>query len=175
MGRYLIIAIAVAVAAAFGPDIARTYLDDGRLLAAARVDDGDSDSDASRTSSGLRTLVLKAGYNGHFQVNAHFNGRPVRSLIDTGASAVALPLDVARAAGIAPSASDYTVRVKTANGMALAAPVRLREMRLGSIRMRNVEALVMPAGALEIPLIGMSALNRLRTVDIRSGTMRLIQ
>ena len=34
---------------------------------------------------------------------------------------------------------------------------------------------MMPAGALEIPLIGMSALNRLRTVDIRSGTMRLIQ
>ncbi|MCA1244567.1 TIGR02281 family clan AA aspartic protease [Stappia stellulata] len=173
MGRYLIIAIAVVAAAVFGPDLARTYLDDGRLLAAARVDDGESD--ASQTSSGLRTLVLKAGQNGHFQVSAHFNGRPVQSLIDTGASAVALPLAVARAAGIAPSASDYTVRVRTANGVALAAPVRLREMRLGSIRMRNVEALVMPAGALEIPLIGMSALNRLRTVDIRSGTMRLIQ
>lgn len=100
MGRYLIIAIVVLAAAAFGPDLARDILDDGRLLAAARVDDGDSN--ASQASSGLRTLVLKAGHNGHFQVSAHFNGRPVQSLIDTGASAVALPHDVARRAGVAP-------------------------------------------------------------------------
>jgi aspartyl protease family protein len=173
MGRYLIIAIAVVAAAVFGPDLARTYLNDGRFLAAATVEE--DDTAASQTSSGMRTLVLKAGHNGHFQVSAHFNGRPVDSLIDTGASAVALPLEVARSAGIAPSRSAYTVRVRTANGVALAAPVRLREMRLGSIRMKNVEALVMPEGALQIPLIGMSALNRLRTVDIRSGTMRLIQ
>ena len=65
--------------------------------------------------------------------------------------------------------------MRTANGIALAAPVTLRELRLGSIRLNNVEALVMPEGALELPLIGMSVLGRLAKVDIRSGTMRLIQ
>ncbi len=56
MGRYLIIAIAVVAAAVFGPDLARTYLDEGRFLAAATVEE--DDAARSPTSSGLRTLVL---------------------------------------------------------------------------------------------------------------------
>ncbi|WP_349359351.1 TIGR02281 family clan AA aspartic protease [Stappia sp.] len=171
MTRYLIIAALVIGLAALVP----RHADDLVALVAAGTDRDVAAGQTDATSGGMRTLVLKAAGNGHYEVSAHINGRPVRSLIDTGASTVALPLEVARQAGIAPRATDYTMRVNTANGVVMGAPVRLRELRLGSIRLTNVEALVLPQGALAIPLIGMSALNRLRTVDIRSGTMRLIQ
>lgn len=170
MARYLMIAVIVVVAAALAPDFLRDYLKEVPVVAAAR-----QEAPAPETSSGPRTLVLKAGRNGHYEVSAHINGRPVHSLIDTGASTLALPSEVAALSGVRPARSDYVVKVRTANGIALAAPVTLRELRLGSIRLSNVEALVMPEGALELPLIGMSVLGRLAKVDIRSGTMRLIQ
>jgi aspartyl protease family protein len=170
MARYLIIAALAVAAAAFVPDLARHYLASGQVVAAAREVPTEPE-----TTRGPRTLVLKAGRSGHYEVSAHVNGRPVRSLIDTGASVLALPAEVARQSGIVPQATDYKVRVSTANGIAMAARVKLRELRLGSIRLSNVEALVMPEGALEIPLIGMSVLGRLAKVDIRNGTMRLIQ
>jgi aspartyl protease family protein len=86
-----------------------------------------------------------------------------------------LPADVARASGLHPAESEFKVPVNTANGTIRAARVNLRELRLGTIRLKNVDALVLPDGALKLPLIGMSALHRLAKVDIRSGTMRLIQ
>lgn len=170
VARYLMIAVIVVVAAVFAPDLLRDYFKDAPVAAVAR-----QEAHEPVPPSGLRTLVLKAGRGGHYEVSAHINGRPVRSLIDTGATTLALPLDVAEKSGIRPAKSAFVVKVRTANGVALAAPVTLRELRLGSIRLDNVEALVMPKGTLELPLIGMSVLGRLATVDIRSGTMRLIQ
>ncbi|WP_417772192.1 retropepsin-like aspartic protease family protein [Stappia sp.] len=176
MLRYLLIAGVVVIAAAlaprFAPDLMRQLLNADQTAAEARSGDPAAPKAVQR---GPRTLVLSVSRNGHYEVDAYFNGRPVHSLIDTGASVVALPADVARASGLNPSRADYTARVSTANGTVLAAPVTLREMRLGSIRLVNVKALVLPEGALQVPLIGMSALNRLSKVDIRSGTMRLIQ
>lgn len=170
MARYLMIAVIVVVAASFAPDLLRDYLQQAPIVAAAR-----EEAPEPAATAGPRTLVLKAGRNGHYEVSAHINGRPVHSLIDTGASTLALPSEVAALSGVRPARADYVVKVRTANGIALAAPVTLRELRLGSIRLNNVEALVMPEGALELPLIGMSVLGRLAKVDIRSGTMRLIQ
>lgn len=170
MARYLMMAVVVVVTAVFAPDFLSDYFKDAPIVGASRQETGDPAS-----PSGLRTLVLKAGRGGHYEVSAHINGRPVRSLIDTGATTLALPLDVAEKSGIRPAKSAFVVKVRTANGVALAAPVSLRELRLGSIRLDHVEALVMPKGTLELPLIGMSVLGRLATVDIRSGTMRLIQ
>ena len=170
MERYLFIAIGVVVVAMIAPKAADMWMAaNGGQPSAAVV------TSASEPSRGPRTLVLAVGDNGHYSLDAHINGRPVHSLIDTGASVVALPADVARASGLHPAESDFKVSVSTANGTVRAAPVMLRELRLGTIRLKNVDALVLPDGALHAPLIGMSALNRLAKVDIRSGTMRLIQ
>ena len=172
--RYVLIAVLVAGVAALAPRYAEEILA-GAGGAAGQTVAASDDTGRARPSNGPRTLVLTAGRAGHYEVNAHVNGRPVRSLIDTGATTLALPGDIARAAGINPARSAFTARVRTANGIAQAAPVRVRELRLGTIRLTNVEALVMPDGALSVPLIGMSVLGRLKTVDIRSGTMRLVQ
>ncbi|GGE90104.1 TIGR02281 family clan AA aspartic protease [Stappia taiwanensis] len=171
MLRYLVIAAVVVVAAIFGPRLTEQVLDRAATeTRAASVSDEDR-----RPRTGKRTLVIKADRSGHFRTTVRLNNRPVDALIDTGATAIALPAEVARRSGVRPRASDYTVRVRTANGMVRAAPMRIGDVRLGSIRLRNVDALVMPEGALEVTLVGMSALGLLRTVDIRAGTMRLVQ
>lgn len=175
MLRYLIMAVMVVAGAVAAPRLAEEWLGAPAPLAQRAEAPTAPAGGAGEPARGPRTLVLALGRNGHYEVDAHFNGRPVRSLIDTGASVVALPAGVARASGVRPTAADFTVPVNTANGTVRAARATLRELRLGSIRLVNVEALVLPEGALQVPLIGMSALNRLAKVDIRSGTMRLIQ
>ena len=79
-------------------------------------------------------------------------------LLDTGATAVALPAALARELGVRRGAA---VTVQTANGPATGFETRLDSVRLGPIEMRDVAALV--AGEMtgdNIVLLGMSFLKR---------------
>ena len=58
--------------------------------------------------------------------------------------------------------SDFNIRMATANGMASAAEVRLREVRLDTIDVADVPAIVMPQGAMATSLLGMSFLEEAR-------------
>jgi hypothetical protein len=62
--------------------------------------------------SSSHTLVYRADPRGHFNLTATVNGAPVRFVLDTGASLVALTLDDARAAGIARSELVFNQRTK---------------------------------------------------------------
>ena len=60
---------------------------------AARVAIGEREGRAApepRTTSGVRTVELRAGAYGHFHAQAEINGRPVSVMVDTGASTIAL-------------------------------------------------------------------------------------
>ena len=67
----------------------------------------------------------------------------------------------------------FDVPVTTANGAALAAEVRLNEIAVGPIVMRNVGALVARPGALEESLLGMSFLERLKSYTVERGRLIL--
>ncbi|MXN66433.1 TIGR02281 family clan AA aspartic protease [Stappia sp. GBMRC 2046] len=174
MWRYLVVLVGVLGFAVVGPDIAR------KIIASPQVSDAVSArqeraESPRKPAGGIRTLVLDASSNGHYFTTVWINGRAVDAVIDTGATTIAIPEKIAAASGVIPRASDYTARTRTANGIVRAAPVDLREVRLGSIRLRNVRAMVLPDGALGITLIGMTALSKLSTIDIRDGRMRLVQ
>lgn len=98
---------------------------------------------------------------GHVETNADIDGRSMPVLVDTGASAVILRESDARRAGYRFQNADFTVPVTTANGQAHFAAVTLREVELGSIRVRNVQALVGRDDELGTNLLGMSFLGRL--------------
>ncbi len=119
------------------------------------------------------TVVLKAASNGHYYTRAMINGRPIKVVVDTGASVVALPYEDARALNVLPPPSAFTLPMQTANGVAKGARVTLLDVRLGSIRLSHVEAVVMPKGQLSVTLLGMSFLGRLSQASIRSGEMVL--
>jgi aspartyl protease family protein len=114
------------------------------------------------SSPSARNVVLTKGRNGHFEVEARVDGRRLEFLVDTGASHIALRESEAGRLGIYPRASDYTVRVSTANGMTKAALVQLRTVEIGDILIRDVPAIVHPDEGLSVNLLGMSFLSRVR-------------
>ena len=83
-------------------------------------------------------------------------------LVDTGASHIALRESDAARLGIRPIPRDYTVKVNTANGVAVAARVELRTVEIGGIVVRDLSAIVLPDEALGANLLGMSFLSRVR-------------
>ncbi|WP_333823195.1 retropepsin-like aspartic protease family protein [Pinisolibacter sp.] len=123
-----------------------------------------------------RTVTLKSDSRGHFLTEAAINGRAVAVMVDTGATSVALRNEDAAAIGVRPLLpSDYTVPIATANGTARAARVTLTEVRVGAVRVKNVEALVMPERALGTNLLGMSFIRRLRNVELASGRLTFVE
>jgi aspartyl protease family protein len=111
--------------------------------------------------------------SGEFSVAARVNGARVTFLFDTGASMVVLAASDARRAGVDAAGLTFDVPVTTANGAALAAEVRLNEIAVGPIVMRNVGALVARPGALEESLLGMSFLERLKSYTVERGRLIL--
>lgn len=122
--------------------------------------------------SGDVTLSVNADLGGHFIVHPMVEGKRVRMLVDTGASWVALTHEDAAAAGIRANAGQ-TKRLSTANGIVEVPVVRILEMRLGDIRVRDVDAVVMPPGRLDTSLLGMSFLRGLRGFEIGQGRLIL--
>ncbi len=109
-----------------------------------------------------RTVTLLNDGSGHFRVEARVDGRPVDFLVDTGASAIVLREKSAAWIGIHPAARDYTVRMQTANGVGKAARVRLNQVEVNGISVRDLDALVVSDEALSTTLLGMSFLSRVK-------------
>lgn len=109
--------------------------------------------------TGSAAQITKSA-DGHYWAQANVNGRWVRFLVDTGASAVALTGDDARRLGIDVDALSYERPVITANGEAKAALVTLDHIAVAGARVDEVQALVVREG-LQTSLLGMSFLGRL--------------
>ena len=152
MFKFATIAI-VGALSAVGAAKAVVSLDDlrqpdlrGPAPAAASVDDG-------------AAQIVKAA-DGHFWAEAKVDGRAVRFLIDTGATAVALSQNDAKRLGIDTKGLDYNYKVMTASGQTRAASVKLASVSVAGVQVRDVDALIVEKG-LETSLLGMSYLGRL--------------
>jgi aspartyl protease family protein len=120
-----------------------------------------------------RIVEIARGRGGDFQVAAQVNGTRVAMALDTGASAVVLTQDAAKAAGLPLELLSYTVQVDTANGRARAAAVTIDRITLGGIVERKVPALVAQPGQLRTSLLGMSFLNRLESWEVRGDKLMM--
>ena len=116
---------------------------------------------------------IDADRRGHYTADIEINGRRFSSLVDTGATSVALRYEDARALGLVFPGDNFDVQVRTANGIAKAKRVELRSVRLGTITVRDVEGLVMSEGLLGQNLLGMSFLKRLSKVEVQRGQLVL--
>ncbi|AWN51639.1 TIGR02281 family clan AA aspartic protease [Methylobacterium sp. 17Sr1-1] len=131
-------------------------------------------AEAPRVAPGFESRVtLSQDPSGHFRAHPQVEGQVLRMLVDTGATLCVFTREDADRIGLAVAERDFTAQVGTANGTVPAARVRVREMRLGGIAVRDVEALVLPRGRLETSLLGMSFLRRLRGFEVTAGRMIL--
>ena len=127
---------------------------------------------SAAASSDRQHATLAADSRGHFVTEGAINGSPVRFLIDTGATAIALPGREADRLGI-DYRSGQRGSMQTANGVVVVYRVSLDRVRLGEIELNGVDAVVVEQG-LEIALLGMSFLNRVE-MKREGQTMTLIR
>jgi aspartyl protease family protein len=129
---------------------------------------------AEEPAPGTRSITLSRAQNGHFEVDAIIDGRRIGLLIDTGASMIALRESDAARLGIHPAQREYTLKVSTANGVILAAPIALDRVEVGDLLVRDVSGVVLPDEALAQNLLGMSFLSRVHW-QYQSGKLVLEQ
>lgn len=119
------------------------------------------------------TLAVAADYRGHYIVHPSVDNYRIKMMVDTGASIVALTAADARALGIKDDASTRKIMLSTANGTVMGFRTTLREIRLGEIVVRNVDAVVLPERALGMSLLGNSFLSKLLGYEVQTGRMVL--
>lgn len=117
------------------------------------------------------TILIVRDAGGHFVVDGNTNGSRTRFLLDTGASAVVLTYRDAQKAGIKEQDLSFSVPVSTANGRTLVAPVRIGTLAIGDHTMRNIRGFVARDGSLDSSLLGMTALDRLRSWRIEGDRL----
>jgi len=124
------------------------------------------------SASDRQSTVLAADGRGHFLAEGAVNGKPVRFVVDTGATVVALPASEAVRLGI-----DYRKgrpgSTRTAGGPVPVYRLVFDTVKVGSIELRAVEGLVIEQG-LDIALLGMSFLSRVEMKN-EGQTMTLIR
>jgi len=126
---------------------------------------------ASRSTSSAAIAVLKADTRGHFVTAGQINGLPIRFIVDTGATAISIPVGEARRMAL-DFAKGQRVIMNTANGRATAYRVKLDTVRVGDLTVNNVDAVVMEGASLPAALLGMTFLNRMN-IKQEGNTMTL--
>jgi len=128
---------------------------------------------AETATYGSRSVIVPRDNRGNFQVEGRVDGQPMAFVVDTGATVVALTASDAAMLGIHPAEREFTAMTKTANGTVRAAPVQLGMVEIGDLLIRDIDAIVLPDGALSDNLLGLSFLSRLRHFEYGDGKLVL--
>ena len=120
-------------------------------------------------ASGRAEVVLVRNRAGHYVAPGRINGEPVVFLVDTGATDVALPRDLARRLDLRLGPAGIS---RTANGDVRTWSTRLERVEVGGLVALQVRASVLPNLTGDEVLLGMSYLKRFELIQ-RDGTLRL--
>lgn len=165
----LIIFLGTLVGALMPSSLRSPDVEPPETVRVAALEEGDTNAQAGGSGSG--TISLKRQYDGHFYAEAQVNGAPVRFLVDTGASGIALSALDARRAGLATDPSLAKVVGNGASGEVLGHFVRLDRVELGLKSVSDTPAVVLEAG--DQSLLGQSFLSSYDSVEIHDDTMVL--
>jgi aspartyl protease family protein len=124
---------------------------------------------SQRVGGGVE-VVLDSDRQGHFIASGAINGRDVTFLVDTGATLVSVPEEMADELGLERMAR---IGLETAAGPVTGWMTRIDEVRLGEIVQRDVRAAISP-GRSDTILLGMSFLRDLE-MSHSDGQLRLLQ
>jgi len=125
----------------------------------------------SFSSAEIKEVRIPRSADSHYWVGGSINGRPVRMMIDTGASLIAMNIQDARRMGI-----DYRNGKRsassTAGGIVETYVVDLQKVTVGSLQLHNVQAAVVMGDFPSQILLGNSFLSRV-SLDDEGGVMVL--
>lgn len=125
------------------------------------------EEEKSAPASASSTYIVKQGDGGHYFIDGTINGKPLTFLVDTGATAVSLPREIAY---MAHMSCEENIRVNTANGSASVCIAVIATLKLGPFTLKNVPATIMPN--LDQPLLGMNVLQQFK-IEQDNGEMKI--
>ena len=114
----------------------------------------------SVTASG--ELLLQADQSGHYRLEGAINGHPVQLLLDTGATRVTIPQQVAKRLGLTARGSS---QVNTAAGQIRVGNGTIETLAMGPLTLYDLAIFINPAADGDEVLVGMNALGRLELVQ----------
>jgi aspartyl protease family protein len=149
----------------------------GSLDAKTAISEPSADAAETRppvTASQIRTASLRKAGDGHYWATAYVNGEPIKFLVDTGASVVALTERDARKAGLDLDSLPRDAEVRTAGGRVKGGRAVIGKIEIDGVKVEEVQAIVMDEG-LEYSLLGMSFFNRLDGWEAKPNAIILRQ
>ena len=118
------------------------------------------------------TLKIRQSADGHYWVNAKVNGKPVRFLIDSGATTTAMTLDTARATNVEIYESGFPTVLTTANGTVEAQRGQIGSLEVGPMTARDMSVVVAEEFG-DSNVIGMNFLSSLGSWRVEGNEMIL--
>ncbi len=112
----------------------------------------------SYTREGVHEVVLQRNRYGHYVATGAIDSQRVEFMLDTGASDISVPADVAKRLGLRRGAP---LQYQTANGVITGYATTLGTVRVGDIVLHNVRASINPYMRDPQVLLGMSFLRQL--------------
>ena len=112
----------------------------------------------SEAASGQREVVLQRNRYGHYVATGKVNNQPVTFFLDTGATDISVPENIANRIGLKKG---QPVIYNTANGPAKNYLTTLDSVSLGNISLHNLRASINPNVDSDEILLGMSFLKHL--------------
>lgn len=125
--------------------------------------------DSQTAANGDIVITLKQGQSGHYLATGEINSEPVRFVVDTGASSLSIPMNVAKRLGLPLGRQITTI---TANGNGTAYETAIKSVQLGDIKLTGVKAIVTEGLVGDEALLGMSFLSRTK-VEQENGVMTI--
>lgn len=122
-------------------------------------------------NNGGKTITLQRNRAGHYIADGFINNERVTFLLDTGASDISVPSDLADKLGLRRGPAQ---QYNTANGIITGYLTRLDSVRLGDIELHNVRASINPGEQGNELLLGMSFLRDLEFTQ-RGDTLTIRQ
>jgi len=119
----------------------------------------------------VKEVVLQRNRFGHYVTDGEINGVPVEFMLDTGATGVVVPADLARKLSLTKGSP---ITVQTANGAVNAYAIKLDRVAIGDISLPRVKAILNPADQSDVVLLGMSFLKHIEFTQ-RGDTLILRQ
>lgn len=130
-----------------------------------------NDNPQSLVQQDVVEVSLKRNRQGHYMVTGQINGRPTEFLLDTGATDVVIPAELAASLGLKQGRPGTAM---TANGAVTVYETTIDALSIADIHLYNVRASINPGMRGRGVLLGMSALGRLEFLQ-QSDSLTLRQ
>ena len=127
-----------------------------------KQDNPNQDLNSSILETGVREVQLIRNHYGHYVTPGKINNEAVIFLLDTGATRISIPANIAKRLGLKKG---YPQKVSTANGTVEVYSTKLASVKIGAIEIPDLSASINPHMDGDNNLLGMNMLKKLEMIQ----------